>query len=436
MGHCIIYTLQKMISFKLRNDTANSQGLYAIRLCVCKDRQRRYFALKIFANDEYWDADNECFAILKNVRDKKQKEENEQRKQYNYLLSNYRVQAQEIIDGFRRERIDWTLNQFADAFLNKSKQGKVKAYMENHIDILRETGHIGNAKCYAATLNLLELYDSKFDKRIFSEIDIKFVNGFDIYLQKRGCKGNTRKYYFKALRAILNKAIIEKEATEKTYPFGKGGFQIARLEEETEKRYLPTEYFDKIKNTISEKPQREYARKLFLLSYYCYGISFIDMAYLTKSNILNYNGGEYIVYKRHKIQHQKSVKPIKIKITEEIRSLLNSLKDGSPTVDDFIVPIVSISGYTGEMLYNHIRYRYKKYNNYLAELAKELEITDIKLTTYVSRHTMAMTLQRKDVPREQISQMLGHADMKTTNTYLDSFDTSVIDEAAKVLYDM
>ena len=49
---------------------------------------------------------------------------------------------------------------------------------------------------------------------------------------------------------------------------------------------------------------------------------------------------------------------------------------------------------------------------------------------------MAMTLQRKDVPREQISQMLGHADMKTTNTYLDSFDTSVIDEAAKVLYDM
>jgi hypothetical protein len=26
--------------------------------------------------------------------------------------------------------------------------------------------------------------------------------------------------------------------------------------------------------------------------------------------------------------------------------------------------------------------------------------------------------------------------MKTTNTYLDSFDTTVIDEAAKVLYDM
>ena len=73
---------------------------------------------------------------------------------------------------------------------------------------------------------------------------------------------------------------------------------------------------------------------------------------------------------------------------------------------------------------------------WLFQLAKELQITDIKLTTYVSRHTMAMMLQRNDVSREQISQMLGHADMKTTNTYLDSFDTTVIDKAAKVLYDL
>lgn len=425
-----------MISFIKRNDVTNSQGLYAVRLRICKERQRRYFSLNIFADDEYWDAENESFVILKNVRDKKQKEENEQRKQYNYLLSSYRVQAQEIIDGFRRERIDWTLNQFADVFLNKEKQGKIKVYLENHINTLRETGHVGNANCYSSTLRLLEHYDSKFHKRIFSEIDIKYVNGFDIFLQKRECKGNTRKYYFKALRSILNKAIIEKEATEKTYPFGKGGFQIAKLEEETEKRYLPVEYLNKIKKTQSKNIQQEYARKLFLLSYYCYGISFIDMAYLTKSNIVKFNAGEYIVYKRQKIQHQKNVKPIKIKITKEIEYLLNSLKADSPTVDNFIVPIVSISGYTGEKLYNHIRFRYKKYNSYLAKLAKELEINDIKLTTYVSRHTMAMMLQRNDVAREQISQMLGHSDMKTTNTYLDSFDTAVIDEAAKVLYDV
>ena len=80
-----------MISFIKRNDVANAQGLYAVRLRICKERQRRYFSLNIFADSGYWDEENECFRILKNVRDKKQKEENEKRKQYNYLLNRYRL---------------------------------------------------------------------------------------------------------------------------------------------------------------------------------------------------------------------------------------------------------------------------------------------------------------------------------------------------------
>ena len=69
---------------------------------------------------------------------------------------------------------------------------------------------------------------------------------------------------------------------------------------------------------------------------------------------------------------------------------------------------------------------------YLRLLAEELRI-DFHLTSYVSRHTAAMTLQRNHIPREVISQMLGHADLETTNVYLDSFDNGVINEAAKVL---
>ncbi len=34
---------------------------------------------------------------------------------------------------------------------------------------------------------------------------------------------------------------------------------------------------------------------------------------------------------------------------------------------------------------------------------------------------MAMTLQTNAVPREMISQVMGHKDLETTNTYLDSF---------------
>ncbi len=52
---------------------------------------------------------------------------------------------------------------------------------------------------------------------------------------------------------------------------------------------------------------------------------------------------------------------------------------------------------------------------------------------YVSRHTMAMQLQNNSISRDKISQILGHSDLQTTNVYLDSLDSSVIDEAVKVL---
>ena len=125
---------------------------------------------------------------------------------------------------------------------------------------------------------MLKSYDRKLDQRLFSDIDLRYVRGFDMFLQKRGCCGNTRKFYFKALRAILNRANAEGIGSVATYPFGRGGFEVSNLEEATAKRYLPVAELSKLKSTTASNPQCEYARKLFLFSYYCYGISFIDMA--------------------------------------------------------------------------------------------------------------------------------------------------------------
>jgi integrase len=46
---------------------------------------------------------------------------------------------------------------------------------------------------------------------------------------------------------------------------------------------------------------------------------------------------------------------------------------------------------------------------------------------------MAMTLRSQDVAEDMISQILGHADLKTTKVYLDSFDAEAIAEATKNL---
>jgi len=54
------------------------------------------------------------------------------------------------------------------------------------------------------------------------------------------------------------------------------------------------------------------------------------------------------------------------------------------------------------------------------------------LTSYYLRHTIAMTLQDNQVPHEIISQILEHSDLSTTNIYLNSFSSNVIDKAVKI----
>ncbi|GHV49061.1 tyrosine recombinase [Bacteroidia bacterium] len=411
--------------FVLFSGSERIDGSYPISLRITKDRKYKLIRTGLDATPKEWSEEQERF-----VNNKKLVPEF---KLLNARLSEIEARVNEVIRDFEFKKIDWTLNQFEDAFLNHAKKGKINDYFENLITTLKETNHIGNASCYEKTLHVLKLFDKKFENKIFQEIDIKYVKAFDVFLQKRGCAGNTRKYYFKALRAVLNKAIQDKEASESTYPFGKGGFNVAALEEETAKRYLPMDSMENIKSTVMENPTLEFTRRLFLFSYYCYGISFIDMALLKKKNVIRHNGGDYIVYKRNKTKEAKKVKAIQIKITPEIQSHLDWFEQNAVLIEDYLVPIVSRSDYQGEQLYNHIRSRFVRNNKNLKNLAAALDITELKLTSYVSRHTMAMTLQDNQVPREVISQILGHNDLSTTNTYLDSFSSSIIDEAVKVL---
>ena len=419
----------KYASFKMWiADKYHYKEGYAIWLVVRKNNKRKVMALGIYAEPHQWNDKLEMF-----VTDKRVPKLHPDRIYLNEWLTQKKSEILRIIADFDANKIDWTLNQFEQEFFHYSNKGNVKEFFENLIQTYKDTNHIGNANCYSRTLHVLELFDEKLPERVFPEIDIKYVKSFDVFLQKRECKGNTRKFYFKTLRAVLNKAIQDGEASETTYPFGKGGFSISALEEETAKRYLPHDSMMKLKTTVMDNAVLERTRRLFLFSYYCYGISFIDAALLTKKNIIRYNGGNYIVYKRNKTKEAKKVKPIQIKITPEIQELMDWFSANTLLVEDYLLPIVSIAGYKGEQLYNHIRSRFGRNNKNLTNLAKALEITDMKLTSYVSRHTMAMTLQDNQVPREVISQILGHSDLATTNTYLDSFASSVIDEAVKVL---
>lgn len=412
-------------NFGIFSKVIRKRGAYPISLKIAKNKERKFLETGLKAEPEQWNKDTQRF-----VQDKKVVPNF---KELNLRLSELEVKLNKIVRDFEITETDWTLNQFEEAFLNKSAKGNVKEYVEKLVATLRESGHIGNANVYKRTLHMLELNDKKFKQRTFPEIDLKYVKDFDLFMQKRECKGNTRKYYMQTLRSVLNRAIEDKVANDRTYPFGRNGFKVAKLKETTLKRYMPLEKMEKLKKREITKEVHERTRKLFLFLYYCFGISFMDAAYLKKKNIIEGNNCKYIIYKRRKTNEAQESRFIQVRITDELQDLLDWFAKNALLIDDYILPIISKPGYEGEKLYNHILCRYRNIRKSLSKIPELLGLGDINLTTYVSRHTMAMTLQDNLIPREVISQIMGHKDMATTNTYLDSFESKVIDDAAKVL---
>lgn len=404
--------------------------------------KNNYLSLGLYASDKQWSKEASLF--------KKDKRLNP-----NYVEDNGYIilkieQAQQLVKDFEKKRIDFTFYQFKEQFLGIVKKGNVKAFFESQITDLEDTGRIGNANCYKAAYNMLKLFDKKFASRVFSEIDYNYIVKFDKFLQKPrlseyhyksenkrvvnrdGCSGNTRRYYLKALRAVLNKAIKAKEASRETYPFGENGFELSKLEEETVKRYLPTEHIINIMDHVSDKRTCEFGRQLFLFAFYAYGMSFIDMALLDKNkNIRLDNDGYCIVYKRYKLRNNKKAKYISIKITPEIQALIDGLNKMQPAVGNYLLPIITDIKTTERKKYEHIKNMLKKFNGYLDKLADEMELKNIHVTSYVSRHSMAMSMQNSSADTKLISQMLGHNKLETTITYLDSFSNEEISRAAE-----
>ena len=79
---------------------------------------------------------------------------------------------------------------------------------------------------------------------------------------------------------------------------------------------------------------------------------------------------------------------------------------------------------SGEAVYEKVRERF-----IIADMVK-LPVT---LTTYVTRHSWATIAKSKNVPINVISDALGHDSIATTQIYLASIDTSVIDRANEMI---
>ena len=119
---------------------------------------------------------------------------------------------------------------------------------------------------------MLRSYDRKLDQRYFPTSTC-VMSGDSICSSKAGLLRQHAQILFQGVTGHSEPGQCGGVGSVATYPFGRGGFEVSKLEEATAKRYLPAAKLSKLKSSTASNPQCEYARKLFLFSYYCYGIS-------------------------------------------------------------------------------------------------------------------------------------------------------------------
>ena len=143
---------------------------------------------------------------------------------------------------------------------------------------LKERGCVRSSETHEAMLRrFLEFSDNP--KILMSDLNAKMVEGYEAFLRiQHGVCRNTSSFYLRILRSVCGKAV--KEGILPTDDFFRNVYTGV---DKTTKRAISLSDIERIRNLdLSHEPAVALARDLFLFSFYMRGMSFIDMAYLTK----------------------------------------------------------------------------------------------------------------------------------------------------------
>ena len=289
--------------------------------------------------------------------------------------------------------------------------------MQDIILNLRQMGKFRTAENYVtAQKSFMKFLNQTYMP--LSGIDQDLIRRYEAYLIERGITKNTTSFYMRILRAVYNRA-VEQDFTEQKYPFK----YVYTGIDKTMKRAISFETIRRIKNLDLERYSSiDFARDMFMFSFYTRGMSFIDMAYLRKSDLRK----GIIIYRRRKTGQQ-----LYIKWECCMQEIIT--KNVSNCDSPYLLPILK------PPFDNHR----KQYRNKLMQVNKSLKTIaklvgmDESLTMYVARHSWASIARSKDIPISVISEGLGHNSEATTQIYLASLDTAIIDHANyKILKDL
>lgn len=322
------------------------------------------------------------------------------------------ARLQRIVSRFDSETIPFSAEEVIQEFNRYSQEYLLKNYTECLIAKLQQSQRVRTAETYRSMLLSFMEYREEEDI-LLEHLSSGIVEGYEAWLKSRGLLLNSISYYMRILRAIYNRA-VDDGAIENCKPFKRVYTGIAK----TRKRALPLDAIKRFKELdLSKEPKLAHARDMFLMSFYLRGMSFVDMAYLKKSDLKD----GYIRYQR-----RKTNQALIIEWTPEMQAITDRYQDEQST---YLLPIIRKHRGTERSAYKNAN---SKINRNLKLVAERLGI-HFPVTHYMARHSWASIAQSEGIPLSVISEGMGHDNESTTRIYLSGIDTCEVDKANRKL---
>ncbi len=270
----------------------------------------------------------------------------------------------------------------------------------------------------SAISKVREFAGDNWQRLTVAAITRQWTDNFTRWLQQQHAdKPQTVDFYLRTFRAVYRHALNLTESTANAKPFGGprpgGSFSAKRaLKRDDMLKILSPELREKL------KPRQIEALDVLVFIFYSRGMAFQDVYRLRWSMISD----GHIRYKR-----SKTGALIDVEVVPELEEIMRRYhRKDSPYVLPFLHE--SRKGDTGKELSEKSALR--RINRAVYNI-----IGDVKLTTYVLRHTWATLMLEDGSQVEVISQCMGHSSIRTTQIYLSRISSRKIDKAVRGMYD-
>ena len=319
---------------------------------------------------------------------------------------------QSILNQWENKQQRYTAEDIISTFQKEANEQSLFNFMQGVIVQLQQMGKQRTSETYRCTLkSFMQFRDDK--DVLLENIDSDLMLMYEAFLRGKGLTKNSTSFYMRILRAVYNRA-VEKDLIANRKPFK----HVYTGIDKTIKRAIPLKAIKKIKNLdLLLQPSLDFARDMFLFSFYTRGMSFIDMAYLKKKDLSN----GILSYRRRKTKQQLFIRWERC-MQEIVEKYENPLSE-------YLLPIIKPKKGDERKQYQNVMCIV---NRHLKDIGK---MTNLKqpLTMYTARHSWASVAKNKNVPISVISKGMGHDSEMTTQIHLASLDTAVVDKANKMI---